>query len=126
MMLAVAKVDAKNVMQMNWLYRMLSSEEIIQRIRGCKEEEEIYEILIEARKNYKEREKKDMNLLEILDLDLIDLEMKASNKDEVLYQLSSMLYKRKISKIWTNFWKLFTRERVSEKQDLEGLQYLMG
>ena len=49
-MLAVAKVDAKNVMQMNWLYRMLSSEEIIQRIRGCKEEEEIYEILIEARK----------------------------------------------------------------------------
>lgn len=49
-MLAVAKVDAKNVMQMNWLYRMLSSAEIIQRIRECKSEEEIYEILIEARK----------------------------------------------------------------------------
>ena len=35
-----------------------------------------------------------MNLLDILDLDLIDLDMGATDKDGVLKQLSSMLYKK--------------------------------
>ena len=49
-MLAVAKTDAKNVMQMNWLYKMLNNDEIIQKIRKCQKESEIYETLIEASK----------------------------------------------------------------------------
>nr|WP_288452227.1 PTS sugar transporter subunit IIA [uncultured Anaerostipes sp.] len=66
-------------------------------------------------KDYKEREKKDMNLLEILDLDLIDLEMKASNKDEVLYQLSSMLYKKKNIKNLDKFLEaVYERESIGE------------
>ena len=40
-----------------------------------------------------------MNLLDILDLDLIDLDMGATDKDGVLKQLSSMLYKKEILKI---------------------------
>ena len=66
-------------------------------------------------KDYKEREKKDMNLLEILDLDLIDLEMKASNKDEVLYQLSSMLYKKKNIKNLDKFLEaVYERESIGD------------
>lgn len=49
-MLAVAKTDAKNVMQMNWLYKMLSNMEIVNKIRECKKDREIYETLIEASK----------------------------------------------------------------------------
>lgn len=49
-MLAVAKTDAKNVMQMNWLYEMLSNMEIVNKIRECKKDREIYETLIEASK----------------------------------------------------------------------------
>ena len=33
-----------------------------------------------------------MNLIEILDVNLIDLEMEASSKDEVIHQLCSLLY----------------------------------
>lgn len=50
-LLAVAKVDAKNVMQMSWLYKMLNSESIIRQISECKTEKELYELLIYASKN---------------------------------------------------------------------------
>ena len=33
-----------------------------------------------------------MNLIEILDVNLIDLEMEASSKDELIHQLCSLLY----------------------------------
>ena len=33
-----------------------------------------------------------MNLIEILDVNLIDLELEASSKDEVIHQLCSLLY----------------------------------
>lgn len=33
-----------------------------------------------------------MNLIEILDVNLIDLEMEASSKDEVIHQLCSLLW----------------------------------
>ena len=46
----VEKTDAKNVMQMNWLYKMLSNMEIVNKIRECKKDREIYETLIEASK----------------------------------------------------------------------------
>lgn len=49
-MLAVAKADAKNVMQMDWLYKMLINDEMILQIQKCKNEREIYEILINASK----------------------------------------------------------------------------
>lgn len=66
-----------------------------------------------------------MNLLDILDLDLIDLDMDATDKDGVLKQLSSMLYKKEILKIWINSWKRFMKEKALEKQVLEGLRFLM-
>lgn len=49
-MLAVAKDDAKNIMQMDWLYKMLINDNIILQINKCKNEREIYEILINASK----------------------------------------------------------------------------
>ena len=33
-----------------------------------------------------------MNLIEILDVNLIDLELEASSKDEVIHQLCSLIY----------------------------------
>lgn len=50
-LLAVAKVDAKNVVQMSWLYKMLNSESIIEQIHKCENEKELYELLINASRN---------------------------------------------------------------------------
>ncbi len=50
-LLAVAKVDAKNVMQMSWLYKTLNSESIIEQVHKCSCEKELYELLINASKN---------------------------------------------------------------------------
>ncbi len=51
-LLAVAKADAKNIMQMNWLYKMLGNEKIIKEILSCQTEKDIYKILVDAsRKN---------------------------------------------------------------------------
>ncbi len=47
-LLAVAKADAKNIMQMNWLYKMLNNEETMKQILSCEKEKDIYEILLEA------------------------------------------------------------------------------
>lgn len=47
-LLAVAKADAKNIMQMNWLYKMLNNEEIKRDILSSQTEKEIYKILIDA------------------------------------------------------------------------------
>lgn len=50
-LLAVAKVDAKNVMQMSWLYKTLNSESIIEQVHKCSCEKELYELFINASKN---------------------------------------------------------------------------
>ena len=50
-LLAVAKVDAKNVMQMSWLYKTLNSESTIEQVHKCSCEKELYELLINASKN---------------------------------------------------------------------------
>lgn len=47
-LLAVAKADAKNIMQMNWLYKMLNNEEIKRQILSSQTEKDIYKILIDA------------------------------------------------------------------------------
>lgn len=50
-LLAVAKCDAKNVMQMSWLYKTLNSESMIKQINQCESENELYELLIQASRN---------------------------------------------------------------------------
>ena len=117
-MLAVAKTDAKNVMQMNWLYKMLSNMEIVNKIRECKKDREIYETLIESSRKIKYKKilrVHIMNLLDILDLDLIDLDMGATDKDGVLKQLSSMLYKKGNIKDLDKFLEaVYERESIGE------------
>lgn len=46
--LAISKKDAKNVMQMDWLYKLLMNKEKLDLIRKCKSVEEIYGYLLEA------------------------------------------------------------------------------
>lgn len=56
-----------------------------------------------------------MNLLDILDLDLIDLDMGATDKDGVLKQLSSMLYKKGNIKDLDKFLEaVYERESIGE------------
>lgn len=50
-LLAVAKCDAKNVMQMSWLYKTLNSESTIKQINQCQSEKELYELLIQSSRN---------------------------------------------------------------------------
>lgn len=52
-MLAIAAQDAKNVMQMSWLYKMLLDADVIKKMRACKNTSEIYDILIDASARYK-------------------------------------------------------------------------
>ena len=44
-MLAIEKKDAKDVMKMNWLYKMLIDKKVIDEISNCEDEKSIYEIL---------------------------------------------------------------------------------
>lgn len=56
-----------------------------------------------------------MNLLEILDQDLIDMELEADNKDEVIKALSKMLYKKGNIKNLDEFIKaVYEREAIGE------------
>ena len=65
-----------------------------------------------------------MNLLDILDLDLIDLDMGATDKDGVLKQLSSMLYKKGNIKDLDKFLEaVYERESIGET-GLGGIQVI--
>lgn len=56
-----------------------------------------------------------MNLLEILDQDLIDMELEANNKDDVIKALSKMLYKKGNIKNLDEFIKaVYEREAIGE------------
>lgn len=56
-----------------------------------------------------------MNLLEILDQDLIDMELEADNKDDVIKALSKMLYKKGNIKNLDEFIKaVYEREAIGE------------
>lgn len=56
-----------------------------------------------------------MNLLEILDQDLIDMELEADNKDDVIKDLSKMLYKKGNIKNLDEFIKaVYEREAIGE------------
>lgn len=56
-----------------------------------------------------------MNLLEILDQDLIDMELEANSKDEVIEALSGMLYKKGNIKNLDKFIKaVYEREAIGE------------
>ena len=43
--LAIEKKDAKDVMKMSWLYKMLVDKKVIDEISKCEDEKSIYEIL---------------------------------------------------------------------------------
>ena len=56
-----------------------------------------------------------MNLIEILDVNLIDLEMEASSKDEVIHQLCSLLYENGRVKDLEKFKEaVYEREQIGE------------
>lgn len=56
-----------------------------------------------------------MNLLEILDQDLIDMNMEARNKDEVIHSLSELLYKKGNIRDLDKFIKaVYEREDIGE------------
>lgn len=57
----------------------------------------------------------DMNLLEILDIDLIDMDLKADSKNDVIDALSLMLYKKGNIKQLDKFIEaVYERERIGE------------
>lgn len=60
-----------------------------------------------------------MNLIEILDVNLIDLEMEASSKDEVIHQLCSLLYENGRVKDLENSKKQYMKENKLVKQEWE-------
>ena len=56
-----------------------------------------------------------MNLIEILDVNLIDLELEASSKDEVIHQLCSLLYENGRVKDLEKFKEaVYEREQIGE------------
>lgn len=56
-----------------------------------------------------------MNILEILNQDLIDMELEAKNKDDVINTLSTMLYKKGNIKNLERFIEaIYERERIGE------------
>ena len=58
-----------------------------------------------------------MNLIEILDVNLIDLELEASSKDEVIHQLCSLLYENGRVKDLEKFKEaVYEREQIGEQQ----------
>ena len=51
-MLAIEAKDAENVMQMNWLYKMLIDGEVITQITSCNDPQEIFDILVNFSNEY--------------------------------------------------------------------------
>lgn len=51
-MMAIEKTDAKNVMQMDWLYKTLNNEKVIDNIMICRDEREIFDILTSEYEKY--------------------------------------------------------------------------
>ena len=51
-MLAIEAKDAENVMQMNWLYKMLIDSEVITQITSCNDSQEIFDILVNFSNKY--------------------------------------------------------------------------
>lgn len=51
-MMAIDKHEAKNVMQMDWLYKTLNNDKVMQRIISSESEQEIYQLLIEEHDRY--------------------------------------------------------------------------
>ena len=51
-MMAIEKNDAKNVMQMDWLYKTLNNDKVIQQIMVSQSEQELYELLIQEHEKY--------------------------------------------------------------------------